>query len=513
MSTSKYTTIPTESLLLYWQQAPSYIFLAAVTALGLLIVSLSSVSAHSKDPYIHHLRGLQIVHAWRFFTKRHDFITGKFRRITKDAFEFYVNQHRVVAIRGETMRKIFYNEPNISMIQGHQFLIGAAPSLDDIKVTEEKDEDLNAGFMKRLLVVQHKDRVTSLIPDLLQHIDRHFKGLGKEGLFDPFKEANDIIFETTARLSACRELAENKDAMRKLINVFSALEEGTSPTSILFPWLPNSSRNLRTNATGSLYQILNSYVDGRRNDPEQTSDAIDVFIADGCSNPTIVTTIMNILFAGVINTGVNTGWALVHLGLKPEYKAKAISELKSLFEIHATNQSRGSLHDQLSSIPLAAWEMNTPVLEAIIRETLRLTMTSAPNRRVMDTEFRLGNVVVNKGEFVTYLQADAHLNPAIYPNPYSFDADRYGPGREEDKNEAYCYLGWGAGRHVCAGMKTAKLEIKMVLAMLLLGYDYQVVDEQGNAPKSVPRVNRNDHHQPRPVPEDKVYIKFKRIVD
>lgn len=247
------------------------------------------------------------------------------------------------------------------------------------------------------------------------------------------------------------------------------------------------------------------------------------------------------------------GWALVHLGLKPELKAKAISELKSLFAIHATNQCRGSLHDQLSSIPLVAWEINTPVLEAVIRETLRLTMTSAPNRRVMDTEFKMGNVVVNKGEFVTYLQADAHLNPAIYPNPYNFDADRYGPGREEDKKEVYCYLGWGAGepplpflrifflirgkfsgRHVCAGMKTAKLEMKMVLAMLLLGYDYQVVDEQGNSPKSVPRVNRNDHHQvrpalqaatcaltmrdirfsqPRPIAEDKVYIKFKRTVD
>lgn len=85
-------------------------------------------------------------------------------------------------------------------------------------------------------------------------------------------------------------------------------------------------------------------------------------------------------------------------------------------------------------------------------------------------------------------------------------------------------------------MKTAKLEMKMVLAMLLLGYDYQVVDGQGSSPKSVPRVNRNDHHQvrparrplagcnmltmrdirysqPRPIAEDKVYIKFKRTVD
>ncbi len=92
----------------------------------------------------------------------------------------------------------------------------------------------------------------------------------------------------TARLSACRELAEDKDAMRKLIKTFSVLEKGTSPASILFPWLPSNSKILRTQATGALYQILNSYVELRRNDPETTLDAIDVFIADGYNNPTIV---------------------------------------------------------------------------------------------------------------------------------------------------------------------------------------------------------------------------------
>lgn len=76
--------------------------------------------------------------------------------------------------------------------------------------------------------------------------------------------------------------------MKKLIKTFSALEKGTSPASILFPWIPSRSKKLRTQATGSLYQILNSYVELRRNDPETTLDAIDVFIADGYNNPTIV---------------------------------------------------------------------------------------------------------------------------------------------------------------------------------------------------------------------------------
>ena len=47
-------------------------------------------------------------------------------------------------------------------------------------------------------------------------------------------------------------------------------------------------------------------------------------------------------------------------------------------------------------------------------------------------------------------------------------------------------------------MKIAKLEIKVVLAMILLGYEYELVDGNGNYPKAVPDQDRNDVHQVSP---------------
>lgn len=41
----------------------------------------------------------------------------------------------------------------------------------------------------------------------------------------------------------------------------------------------------------------------------------------------------------------------------------------------------------------------------------------------------------------------------------------------------------------------AKLEIKVILAMMLLGYEYEIVDGNGNPRKTVPDQNRNDIHQ------------------
>ena len=45
------------------------------------------------------------------------------------------------------------------MMQGHQFLVGAAPDLKDINLTEDGSKDFETGFYKRLLAIQHKERV------------------------------------------------------------------------------------------------------------------------------------------------------------------------------------------------------------------------------------------------------------------------------------------------------------------------------------------------------------------
>lgn len=46
-------------------------------------------------------------------------------------------------------------------------------------------------------------------------------------------------------------------------------------------------------------------------------------------------------------------------------------------------------------------------------------------------------------------------------------------------------------------MRFAKLEIKFVLALFLVGYDFELVDGNGNFPKEFPTVDRNDLHQVR----------------
>lgn len=174
---------------------------------------------------------------------------------------------------------------------------------------------------------------------------------------------------------------------------------------------------------------------------------------------------MGIIFAGVINTGVNCKfysycyipflissprkacWTLLFLGSSPVWKKKVVDELKALIANHTNTLSSEPLHKRLASIPLNAWEDELPTIDIVIRETLRITTTGSTLRRNMHKEVTIEGVTVKRGDFLTYQLGDAHLNPEIYKNPLEFDPSRFLAGREEDRKETFAFLGWGVGAY------------------------------------------------------------------
>jgi len=179
---------------------------------------------------------------------------------------------------------------------------------------------------------------------------------------------------------------------------------------------------------------------------------------------------------------------------------------------HTNTTSSEPLHQRLAAIPISVWEDEMPILDVVIRETIRLVVNGAALRRNVHEDLHMAGKTIPKGNFVTYPVFDAHLNSDIYTNPTKFDPDRFSPDREEDKKEKYAYLGWGAGRHPCTGMKVAKLEIKIIVALFVAAYEYDLVDSAGKYPASLPKPNYNDIQQARPVGEP-CYLKFKRVVE
>jgi cytochrome P450 len=142
-------------------------------------------------------------------------------------------------------------------------------------------------------------------------------------------------------------------------------------------------------------------------------------------------------------------WVLLYTSFHLQWKSAIQSEIRTIIAQH-TNTTASEplkLHQRLSTIPLSVWEDQTPTLDLVIRETIRLVINGASLRRntLDDIHASLKVPGVPKGGFIGYNLADAHLNPEIYADPAAFDPERFNPGREEDKREKYAFLGWGAG--------------------------------------------------------------------
>lgn len=113
---------------------------------------------------------------------------------------------------------------------------------------------------------------------------------------------------------------------------------------------------------------------------------------------------------------------------------------------HTTPSSAGeSFHKLLSTIPLDAWENELAALDLIIRETIRLSLTTTALRRNVGKNITMQDTSIKKGDFLAYSVADAHLNPEIYTDPEEFNPGRFEEGREEDKKVHFGFLGFGAG--------------------------------------------------------------------
>ena len=137
-------------------------------------------------------------------------------------------------------------------------------------------------------------------------------------------------------------------------------------------------------------------------------------------------------------------WLITFLGSHPEWREKAELEVEALLtsKVPAISRSQ-SLSSQLSTIPLEVWESETPILDAIIKETTRIAQPHAAMRRNLGPPIYIDGKIISTGDYVIYPFSDVHLDPEIYPDPWKFN-----PERKDTKDIPFGYVGWGGGRSI-----------------------------------------------------------------
>lgn len=106
-----------------------------------------------------------------------------------------------------------------------------------------------------------------------------------------------LVFQMTVRMATCKELAEDPDSIDRLAKHYWDLEKSATPVHLLLPWFPGTAKRQNKTSTTNLYNLINSYVQLRRNSPVPSMDAIDLLIAHGDTDTTIIGVSINILLA------------------------------------------------------------------------------------------------------------------------------------------------------------------------------------------------------------------------
>ncbi|KAJ7273156.1 cytochrome P450 [Mycena rebaudengoi] len=362
----------------------------------------------------------------------------------------------------------YFSARKNSMREGYRILGGPAPGPEDINITTV--EESGTPFVRHVLNLFRKERILDVMPQLLNDVNGRMDDWGKDGRMNPFVEMHNLIFQMTVRMGTCRELA-------------------VSPLSLMMPWFPGRAKRNKKKVTRELFDLLTHYVDLRRKSRVPSTDSIDMLIAQGYDDATTIAYTLGIIFAGVLNTSMN-GWP----------------KKSSLLFNHGNSSPSDPLHCRFSTIALSAWEEEMPVLDAVIKETMRLALSGTALRRNMGGDTLIAHKTVRDRESF----GDVHFDEHIYANPFLFDPGRFLETGDEETHVSFPFLGWGAGRHPCAGMRAAKLEIKIAIALFLSKFEYQVVDASGHFPESLPQPDRNDIQQPKPL-GDPYYFRFKRV--
>lgn len=150
-------------------------------------------------------------------------------------------------------------------------------------------------------------------------------------------------------------------------------------------------------------------------------------------------------------------WCLWLLAQNQQIQKDLRDEIRTLFH----EDDKTPSYEDINSLPL---------LNNVVRETLRLIPPVPNTSRVTRVPVVLGSYVLPKGTVVFLSPIATHHNKQIWGD----DAEEFKPSRWDGDRlgNAYEYMPFLAGGRQCIGYKFALVEFKILLAILLRNIQY-----------------------------------------
>ena len=269
-----------------------------------------------------------------------------------------------------------------------------------------------------------------------------------------------LTLDVAARAFMGSEIGPRADALNQ---AFVDCLRGA--TSLVLKPLPGSRFRAAAKGRALLEDYFRSGIPARRQ-----SDGDDLFSAlchaetpegESFSDEDIVNHMIFLMMAAHDTATITTSCAAYQLAKHPEWQERA------------REQSLAMGDEPLDIDRLEQLD----VLDLVIKESLRLLAPVPIYMRtaVRDTEI-LGHHVPARS-IVSVAPQVNHFVEECWTAPDSFDPDRFGPDRAEDRSHKYAWIPFGMGAHKCIGMRFGVLEVKVMLHEMLRNFRWDLAGD------------------------------------
>ena len=403
---------------------------------------------------------------------------GLMRRVRDecgDVGEFRLADSEVVLLTDADANEVFFRSkdedldqaaayPFMTPIFGEGVVFDASP--------ERRREMLHNQALRDKYMRGHAETIA-------EQVRRMVADWGDEGEIDLLDFFAELTIYTSSACLIGRKFRNQLD--RRFADLYHDLERGTDAYAYVDPYADIESFRKRDAARAAIVELVHDLMESRRSGPAPTEDdrdLLDVLMSipsdDGeprFSADEVTGMFISMMFAGHHTTSGTAAWTLIELLRHPEWLERSLADLDAL-----SDAGEDVTYQALREIPN---------LEASLKEALRLHPPLILLLRLVRTPLDVAGVHIPAGKIVGASPAVSNRIPSAFADPDLYDPGRYVPPRDEEHDNPWNWIPFGAGRHRCVGAAFAQMQIKAIFAVLLRDWEFAMAQP--------PDTYRNDH--------------------